>query len=162
MVPKPGSTKSKYSTESLIHASIKGTSKLRTPAAAKKAGYVANKKEMKDGSAFVHFVKKPNYKDGKVLNAKAPEVLLFRRDPAGKWTLAGVMYRTGKGEISPVVGQNGVFHGHMKGGKMANISGKDRTGGMLHVWFTKDMKGAHGIGAPEDVKQGKPYQRAAA
>jgi hypothetical protein len=152
--------------EALWKASAAGARQWRDPAAATAAGF-----RFKDAGAAgpgraVRFLHVPNpawRADGRVLDPTRPETLVYWRDARDRLTLVGVMYTAARGKPGPAVGGPITrWHTHescrdpatrAKLGRPVDGRCPDgqvyrRSGEMMHVWFTDDLRTAFARRAP--------------
>ena len=157
----------------LLDASLAGAGRWRDPAAARTAGFQVDRAlDSADGPAgrprFLH-VPNPAFRaDGRILDPTRPETLVYWRDPQGRLVLVGVMYTVPKGESGPTVGgpitrwhthqscrdpATGAKLGRPGGDAQTCPAGQElrRTGEMMHVWFTGDLRSAFARRPPLDA-----------
>jgi hypothetical protein len=161
----------------LLDQSVAGTERWRDPAAARAVGFHVDRSLARaDAMAgtrkagkqrFLH-VPNPAWRaDGRVLDPTRPETLVYWRGPQGQLVLVGVMYTAAKGRPGPAVG-GPITRWHIHetcrdpaSGAKLGLAGDTgacpagqvfrRSGEMMHVWFTGDLRTAFARRAPLDA-----------
>jgi hypothetical protein len=152
--------------EALWKASVAGAEPWRDPAAAATAGFRFKDEDKAGQGRPVRFLHVPNpawRADGRLLDPARPETLVYRNGPGGRLTLVGVMYTAPKGTSGPAVGGPITrWHTHeacRDPGTRAKLGRPvdgacpkgqvlQRSGEMMHVWFTDDLATAFARRAP--------------
>ena len=139
----------------------------RSLAAAERAGYDIRPRPRRSGDRAVYFFhaersEKP--RRGSIFDAARPKALIYANAPGHQLILVGAMWSTRDGELGPTpAGPIMRWHSHVvcKSGKKRGLkpppggvcpSGSRLTQGaseMLHVWFTRDLRSAFAIRAPQ-------------
>jgi hypothetical protein len=112
---------------------------------------------------YLHAERRRERRDGRVFDPRRPKALIFAREPGRAAVLVGAMYSVQRGERGPTPGGAITrWHSHVvcvvgrKRGLKPRADGTcppraaARQGSeMMHVWFTRDLRSAFAIGAPE-------------
>lgn len=132
-----------------------------------RAGYSVRPARRKAGDRSVHYfhAERPAVSRGPVLDPRRPKALIYANAPGRPLVLVGAMWSTRDDELGPTPGGPITrWHTHLiclpKGkrrGTKPPGSGRCPPGsrlvqgkrGMLHVWFTRDLRSAFAIRAPE-------------
>lgn len=147
----------------LVRREARGWTTLR---AAKRAGFETRTARRKAGDVTAHYLhaeKLRERRDGTVFDPRRPKALIFAREPGHPAVLVGVMYSVQRGERGPSPGGPITrWHSHVvcsvgnKRGRRPQDDGACPAGAtalqgseMMHVWFTRDLRSAFAIGAPE-------------
>jgi len=151
--------------EQLMSAAKEGD--WRDLAAVARAGYDARTVRRKRGDRSVHYLHAERHQEprtGGILNARRPKALIFANAPGRPLVLVGAMWSMRPGERGPTpAGPILRWHSHMvcaRGnlrGIQPTAAGKCPAGTqlrqgrseMLHVWFTRELRSAFAIRAPE-------------
>jgi len=137
-----------------------------TLAAAKRAGFETRTARRKSGDVTAHYLHAEKLRErrvGPVFDPRRPKALIFAREPGRPAVLVGVMYSVQRGERGPSPGGPITrWHSHrvcsvgVKRGLRPRDDGTCPRGAaaqqgseMMHVWFTRDLRSAFAIGAPE-------------
>jgi hypothetical protein len=137
-----------------------------TLAAAKRAGYETRTAPRRSGDRTAHYLHAEKLRErrgGPVFDPHRPKALIFAREPGHAAVLVGVMYSVQRGERGPSPGGPITrWHSHVvctvgdKRGRKPPDDGRcppgatERQGSeMMHVWFTRDLRSAFAVGAPE-------------
>jgi hypothetical protein len=149
----------------LVSASERG--RWRDVRAAARAGYDTRTARRRQGDRSIHYfhAERPQSKArGAILDFRRPKALIFANAPGRPLVLVGAMWSTRDGELGPTpAGPIMRWHSHVvcKEGKKRGLkppaSGRCPPGArltqgaseMLHVWFTRDLRSAFAIRAPE-------------
>jgi hypothetical protein len=161
----------------LLDQSVAETERWRDPAAARAAGFQVDRSlaradamagTQKAGKQRFLHVPNPAWRtDGRVLDPARPETLIYWRGPQGQLVLVGVMYTAAKGQPGPAVG-GPITRWHIhetcrdpaSGAKLGPAGDAGtcpagqafrRSGEMMHVWFTGDLRTAFARRAPLDA-----------
>jgi hypothetical protein len=139
----------------------------RSTAAAERAGFDTRTAPRKPGDSSVHYFHAERHQEprrGAILDVTRPKALIYANAPGRPLVLVGAMWSTRDGERGPTpAGPIMRWHSHLvckEGGKRGL---KPPAGGtcppgarltqgaseMLHVWFTRDLRSAFAIRAPE-------------
>ena len=139
----------------------------RDPRAAAQAGFDMRTAPRKPGDLSVryfHAERPQQERRGSLLDPTRPKALIYANAPGRPLALVGAMWSTRDGEIGPHPGGAITrWHSHTvcKEGKKRGLkppaSGKcppgsrltQGTSEMMHVWFTRDLRSAFAIRAPE-------------
>lgn len=138
----------------------------RTPAGAAAAGFSLKTAPRAAGDVSPHYLHAEHRgfrKDSEYLNPSGPETLVFANSPGRPLVLIGVMFSMPRGIHGPTPGGPITrWHTHRvciqgkKRGRQALPDGSCPAGAhprqgseMLHVWFTRDLRSAFAIHAPE-------------
>jgi hypothetical protein len=134
---------------------------------AARAGYDMRTAERKPGDRSVHYFhaeRSEQARRGVILDPRRPKALIYANAPGRPLVLVGAMWSTRDGERGPTpAGPILRWHSHVvcKQGKRRGLkppsSGRCPPGSrltqgaseMLHVWFTRDLRSAFAIKAPE-------------
>jgi hypothetical protein len=170
----------------LLDRTIAATAAYRDPAKAKAAGFDvqaawerkqsrlarAGKEPKQDRRGLVHVPNKANRTDGRVLDATAPETLIYAHRADGSFVLVGVMY-TAEKKAPPTSYQPYVrWHTHEVctgggPGKARPVDGQcpagttlRTTGAMTHVWFVDDDQLAEAYAIKPPLKALLTHQEA--
>ena len=133
---------------------------------ARAAGFVTRRADRAPGDRRPHYLHAEHRRfshDGRYLDPRRPEVLIYANAPGRRLVLVGVMYSVPRGVRGRSPG--GVltrWHRHVvcvageKRGVKPRADGSCAPGGrlregseMMHLWFTRDLRSAFGIHAPE-------------
>jgi hypothetical protein len=134
--------------------------------AAKRAGFetrVARRRAGDETAHYLHAERLRERRTGPAFDAKRPKALIFAREPGRAAVLVGVMYSVQRGERGPSPGGPITrWHSHLvcsvgiKRGLKPLADGTCPPGAkalqgseMMHVWFTRDLRSAFAVGAPE-------------
>ncbi len=134
--------------------------------AAKRAGFETRTARRRSGDPTAHYLHAEKLRErrgGRVFDPRRPKALIFAREPGRPAVLVGVMYSVQRGERGPSPGGPITrWHSHIvctvgnKRGRKPQENGTCRPGAtafqgseMMHVWFTRDLRSAFAIGAPE-------------
>jgi hypothetical protein len=146
-------------------AGLKQAARLwRDPRAAARAGYdthLARRAPTKVG--YLHAEHRRYSHDGRYLDPRRPETLVYANVPGRKLVLIGVMFSMPRGLHGPTPGGPITrWHYHRvcasgdKRGLTPGANGSCPPGStprwgseMMHVWFTRDLRSAFAIHAPE-------------
>ena len=152
-----------------IFASLVGAAKegdWRDLAAVARAGYDARTVPRKPGDRSVHYLhaeRRQEPRTAGILNPRRPKALIFANAPGHRLVLVGAMWSMRPGERGPTpAGPILRWHTHLVCAR-GNLRGLQPRGGrcplgtqlrqgrseMLHVWFTRDLRSAFAIRAPE-------------
>jgi hypothetical protein len=139
----------------------------RSTPAAERAGFDTRTAPRKPGDTSVHYFHAERHQEprhGRILDVTRPKALIYANAPGRPLVLVGAMWSTRDGERGPTpAGPIMRWHSHIvckQGGKRGL---KPRAGGtcppgarltqgaseMLHVWFTRNLRSAFAIRAPE-------------
>ena len=139
----------------------------RSPAAAERAGFDTRTAPRKPGDTSVHYFHAERHQEprhGAILDVTRPKALIYANAPGRPLVLVGAMWSTRDGERGPTpAGSIMRWHSHLvckqgsKRGLKPQPGGKCPAGSrltqgaseMLHVWFTRDLRSAFAIRAPE-------------
>jgi hypothetical protein len=138
----------------------------RTLAAAKRAGFETRTAQRRAGDRTAHYLHAEKLRErrgGPVFDPRRPKALIFAREPGHAAVLVGVMYSVQRGEHGPSPGGPITrWHSHVvcsvgdKRGRKPPGDGRCAPGAtvrqgseMMHVWFTRDLRSAFAVGAPE-------------
>lgn len=138
----------------------------RTLRAAKRAGFetrVARRRAGDETAHYLHAERRRERRTGPAFDAKRPKALIFAREPGRAAALVGVMYSMQRGEHGPSPGGPITrWHSHVvcsvgsKRGLKPLADGTCPPGAkpmqgseMMHLWFTRDLRSAFAVGAPE-------------
>ena len=139
----------------------------RSTAAAERAGFDTRTAPRKPGDASVHYFHAERHQEprrGAILDVTRPKALIYANAPGRPLALVGAMWSTRDGERGPTpAGPIVRWHSHLvckqgsKRGLKPPASGTCPPGArltqgaseMLHVWFTRDLRSAFAIRAPE-------------
>ena len=133
---------------------------------ARRAGFetrVARRRAGDETAHYLHAERLRERRSGPAFDAKRPKALIFAREPGRAAVLVGVMYSVQRGEHGPSPGGSITrWHSHLvctvgiKRGLKPREDGTCQPGAralqgseMMHVWFTRDLRSAFAIGAPE-------------
>ena len=134
--------------------------------AAQRAGFETRTARRRAGDATAHYLHAEQLRErrsGRVFDPRRPKALIFAREPGRPAILVGAMYSVQRGEHGPSPGGPVTrWHAHrvcVVGVKRGRKPGDDGTcpdgarayqgSEMMHVWFTRDLRSAFAIGAPE-------------
>jgi hypothetical protein len=137
-----------------------------TLAAAKRAGFETRTAPRKTGDVTAHYLHAEKLRErrgGPVFDPRRPKALIFARQPGEPAVLVGVMYSVQRGESGRSPGGAITrWHSHVvcasgnKRGRKPQEDGRCPPGTkafqgseMMHVWFTRDLRSAFAVGAPE-------------
>jgi hypothetical protein len=139
----------------------------RSTASAERAGFDTRTAPRKPGDTSVHYFHAERHQEprrGPILDVTRPKALIYANAPGRPLVLVGAMWSTRDGERGPTpAGAIMRWHSHVvckQGGKRGLKppaggtcpAGARLTQGaseMLHVWFTRDLRSAFAIRAPE-------------
>jgi hypothetical protein len=139
----------------------------RTLRAAERAGYDTQTRPRAAGdrsARFFHAERSPEPRRGSIFDASRPKALIYANVPGHALILVGAMWSTRDGERGPTpAGAILRWHSHVvcKSGKKRGLKpppsgicplGSRFTQGaseMLHVWFTRDLRSAFAVRAPQ-------------
>ena len=138
----------------------------RTLRAARRAGYetpTGPRKAGDRGPHYLHAERRRERRDDRVFDPRRPKALIFAREPGRPAVLVGAMYSVQRDEHGPTPGGPITrWHSHVvcvvgkKRGLGPRADGTCPPGAvgsqgseMMHVWFTRDLRSAFAIGAPE-------------
>jgi hypothetical protein len=141
------------------------TSRWRDVRAAKVAGFDTRLARRRRGDSAIGYLHAEHHRyshDGRFLDPRRPESLIYATEPGHRPTLVGAMFSVSRGVLGPTPGGPiDRWHSHLvcvQGGKrglapLANGScskGSTLTQGseMLHLWFTTDLRSAFAVHAP--------------
>lgn len=147
----------------LVRGEARGWTTLQ---AAKRAGFETRTAQREAGDVTAHYLhaeKLRERRNGPVFDPRRPKALIFARQPGRPAVLVGVMYSVQRGERGPSPGGPITrWHSHVvcsvgnKRGRKPQEDGRCSPGSralqgseMMHVWFTRDLRSAFAIGAPE-------------
>jgi hypothetical protein len=134
--------------------------------AAGRAGFGTRTVQRKAGDLTAHYLHAEKVRErrgGPVFDPRRPKSLIFARQPGEPAVLVGVMYSVQRGEHGPSPGGPITrWHSHLvcsvgnKRGRKPGADGRCPPGSkalqgseMMHVWFTRDLRSAFAVGAPE-------------
>jgi hypothetical protein len=134
--------------------------------AAQRAGFETRTARRKAGDRTPHYLHAETLRErrgGPVFDPRRPKALIFAREPGGRAVLVGVMYSVQRREHGPSPGGPITrWHSHIvctvanKRGRKPQADGTCPPGAvarqgseMMHLWFTRDLRSAFAIGAPE-------------
>jgi hypothetical protein len=135
--------------------------------AAERAGYDTRTAPRKAGDRSVHYFHAERSQEPRrrvILDPSRPKALIYANAPGRPLVLVGAMWSTRDGELGPTpAGPILRWHSHVvckrgnRRGLKPPASGKCPAGSrltqgtseMLHVWFTRDLRSAFAIRAPE-------------
>jgi hypothetical protein len=137
-----------------------------TPAAARKAGYDTHTAPRRPGDQLAHYLHaefRREREGAATLDAARPKSLIYANEPGRPLVLVGVMYAMRRGRAGPTPGgpitrwhshlvcTSGDKRGHKPLADGSCPPGARLTQGseMMHVWFTRDVRSAFSISAPE-------------
>jgi hypothetical protein len=139
----------------------------RNPASAERAGFDTHTAPRKPGDLTVHYFHAERHQEprrGPILDVTRPKALIYANAPGRPLVLVGAMWSTRDGERGPTpAGPIMRWHSHLVCKQGAKRGLKPPAGGtcppgarltqgtseMLHVWFTRDLRSAFAIRAPE-------------
>jgi hypothetical protein len=139
----------------------------RDIASAERAGFDTGTAPRKPGDTSVHYFHAERHQEprrGRILDVTRPKALIYANAPGRPLVLVGAMWSTRDGEVGPTpAGPILRWHSHVvcKEGTKRGLKplpggrcppGAQLTQGaseMLHVWFTRDLRSAFAIRAPE-------------
>ena len=160
---------------SLVAAAEEG--RWRNLRAAERAGYDTRTAERRPGDRSVHYFHAERGQEPRrvILDPRRPKALIYANAPGRPLVLVGAMWSTRDGELGPTpAGPILRWHSHTvckqgaKRGLKPPASGKCPAGArlvqgaseMLHVWFTRDLRSAFAIRAPEpELCSARPASR---
>jgi hypothetical protein len=134
---------------------------------ARRAGYDTRTAPRKAGDRAIHYfhAERPQERRGhSIFDFRRPKALIYANAPGRPLVLVGAMWSTRDGELGPTpAGPILRWHSHVvckrgaKRGLKPPASGRCPPGArltqgaseMLHVWFTRDLRSAFAIRAPE-------------
>ena len=166
--PSPGlaTRRERVSAERLLAEMRGAASRWRDPVAAAAAGFDLRLRKRKPGDprvGILHAEHGDFRNDARRLDPERPETLVYVNVPGRPLVLIGVMFSMPRGEHGPTPG-GPITRWHMhsvcaRGSERGRTPRRDgscppgtarRVGNeMLHVWFTKDLRSAFAIHAPE-------------
>jgi hypothetical protein len=134
--------------------------------AAKRAGFETRIVPRRAGDVTAHYLHAERLRErrgGPVFDPGRPKALIFAREPGRPAVLVGVMYSVQRGERGPSPGGPITrWHSHLVCSVGIERGLRPRSDGtcppgsralqgseMMHVWFTRDLRSAFAIGAPE-------------
>ena len=137
-----------------------------TLGAARRAGFETRTARRRAGDATAHYLHAERLRErrsARVFDPRRPKALIFAREPGRPAVLVGAMYSVQRGEHGPSPGGAVTrWHSHrvcVVGAKRGRKPGDDGTcppgarayqgSEMMHVWFTRDLRSAFAVGAPE-------------
>jgi hypothetical protein len=137
-----------------------------SPAAARRAGYDTHTAPRRGHDELAHYLHaewRRQRSGAATLDPARPKALIYANEPARPLVLVGVMYAARRGERGPTPGGPITrWHSHLvcvsgdrRGRKplvgLACPPGARLEQGseMLHVWFTRDLRSAFSVSAPE-------------
>jgi hypothetical protein len=139
----------------------------RIPVAAERAGFDTRTAPRKSGDLSVHYFHAERHQEprrGRILDVTRPKALIYANAPGRPLVLVGAMWSTRDGERGPTpAGPIMRWHSHLVCKQGSKRGLKPPAGGgcpdgarltqgtseMLHVWFTRDLRSAFAIRAPE-------------
>ena len=138
----------------------------RRPSGATTAGYVVRQARKRRGGTAVHYLhaeRRYQVDDGRYLDPRRPEVLIYANAPHRPLVLVGVMFAVPRGVRGPTpAGPIARWHRHqvcVAGTKRGTALGGDGTcprgarilmgSEMFHMWLTPDLRSAYAVHAPE-------------
>ena len=138
----------------------------KTLADARRAGFQTRTAARRAGDATAHYLHAEvlrERKSGPVFDPRRPKALIFAREPGRAAVLVGAMYSVQRRERGPSPGGPITrWHSHrvcsvgIKRGLRPQDDGTCPPGAraiqgseMMHVWFTRDLKSAFAVRAPE-------------
>jgi len=137
---------------------------LPTLAAASRAGYVTRTAQSLGGSRVRYFhAERRERTSGRLLDPRRPKALIYANAPGRPLVIVGVMFSVRRGERGPSPGGPITrWHSHLvctvgqRRGDAQRPDGSCPPGArlrqgseMMHVWFTRDLRSAFAIRAPE-------------
>ena len=148
----------------LVSASRDGN--WRELSAVARAGYDTRTAPRRPGDATIHYFHAERAQEPRrvILNPRRPKALIYANAPGQPLVLVGAMWSTRRGERGPTpAGPIMRWHSHVicsdgvRRGLKPPASGRCPPGTslrqgrseMLHVWFTRDLRSAFAIRAPE-------------
>jgi len=135
-----------------------------TPAAAAAAGYVTRTaRSLGSGSVQYFHAERGDRRGNRLLDPRRPKALIYANAPGRPLAIVGVMFSVKRGERGPTPGGPITrWHSHIvcavgqRRGDKPHADGSCPPGArlrqgseMLHVWFTRDLRSAFAIRAPE-------------
>jgi hypothetical protein len=134
--------------------------------AARRDGYLTRTAPRRDGDARAHYLhaEYPHQRGGAAtLDPSRPKSLIYANEPGRPLTLVGVMFAMRRGQRGPTPGGPITrWHAHrvcMVGDRRGRKPLADGTcprgtrlrqgSEMMHVWFTRDLRSAFSVSAPE-------------
>src|SRR4051794_37658455 len=138
----------------------------RKPSGARAAGYVLRQARRRRGDTTAHSLpaeRRIQVDDGRSLDPRRPEVLIYANAPRRPLVLVGVMFAMPRGKRGPTpAGPIARWHRHRvcvagtKRGVAPQSDGTCARGArmlmgseMLHMWLTPDLRSAYAVHAPE-------------
>ena len=139
----------------------------RSTAGAERAGFDTRTAPRKPGDTSVHYFHAERHQEprrGVILDVTRPKALIYANAPGRPLVLVGAMWSTRDGERGPTpAGPIMRWHSHVVCKQGSKRGLKPPAGGtcppgarltqgtseMLHVWFTRDLRSAFAIRAPE-------------
>jgi hypothetical protein len=138
----------------------------RDLAAVRRAGYDTRTAPRRAGDRTIHYFHAERDQEARrvILNPRRPKALIYANAPGRPLALVGAMWSTRRGERGPTpAGPIMRWHSHVicsdgvRRGLKPPASGRCPPGTqlrqgrseMLHVWFTRDLRSAFAIRAPE-------------
>ncbi len=122
------------------------TASYRDPEAARAAGYRVYPDKRRRSGRPALAIHSPNcsYRDdGRVLDPRRPESLVYGKRADGDLVLIGALFIVAPGEVAPTPGGPITrWHTHRAGGAQ-----------MMHVWFTEELRSAYARRAPVEAAQ---------
>jgi hypothetical protein len=111
---------------------------LRTPAAARRRGFKGNIRNVKRPPPFFFHLRNGDYyRDGRLLDPRRPEAIVYWYEPPKRWALVGFMFRGREGRVPDLGGPILPWHSHC----VRDII-------VVHAWFTNDLRSAFARRAP--------------
>jgi hypothetical protein len=138
----------------------------RDPLRAAAAGFATREAKRRAGDVSVHYLHAEHRRfshDGRYLDPRRPESLIYANAPGRPLTLVGAMFSMPRGMRGPTAGGPiARWHSHLvcvagdKRGLKPRRDGLCPAGStrrqgseMMHIWFTHDLRSAFAIHAPE-------------
>ncbi len=138
----------------------------RDPQRAAAAGFDTREAKRRPGDTSVHYLHAEHRRfshDGRYLDPRRPESLIYANAPGRPLTLVGAMFSMPRGMRGPTPGGPiARWHSHLvcvagdKRGLKPRRNGLCPAGSvqrqgseMMHIWFTHDLRSAYAIHAPE-------------
>ncbi len=137
-----------------------------SPAAARRAGYTTKTAPHREGDELAHYLHAEYRHErggARTLDPARPKSLIYANEPGRPLALVGVMYAMRRGSLGPSPGGPITrWHSHVvcvKGDRRGRKPFADGTcppgakleqgSEMMHVWFTRDLRSAFSVSAPE-------------
>jgi hypothetical protein len=138
----------------------------QSPAAARTAGYdthTAPRRSRGELAHYLHAEWRRERSGGSRLDPMRPKSLIYANEPGRPLVLVGVMYAMRRGQVGPTPGGPVTrWHSHLVCTSADKRGLKPLPGGscpagarltqgseMMHVWFTRDVRSAFSVSAPE-------------